>query len=332
MNLRDFEIREVGWKGDAKILSNIRRLVFIIEQSVPEKDEWDNRDEDCWHWLATDSEDSPVGTCRLLPDGQIGRMAVLSNWRGRGIGAALMEAAVEKARYLGFSKIYLHAQSHAEVFYERLGFIKDGQEFKEAGIAHYHMTRELRPPRGKNNLNIAENNHDASLANRKIYKLGIDKKQIRLQGATEFRNVILDMAAQARKSIRIYSPMLCHELFDDNSLSNIASTLGRLNKYTRVEILIFDTHRIIKHGHKLLTLSRRLPSSVGIKVVDPEIRQLNQEFVLVDKQGFIYRKDHEEFIGSASFMDIAENNRLRRRFSAAWENGIADLNLRSMRI
>ena len=142
--MRDFNIREAEWKVDAKLLSNIRRQVFIVEQSVPQKEEWAGQDESCCHWLATDLEDAPIGTCRLLPDGQIGRMAVLANCRGRGIGAALLAAAIEKAGCMGFSNIYLHAQTHATAFYERLGFVKEGKEFIEAGIPHWQMTREIK--------------------------------------------------------------------------------------------------------------------------------------------------------------------------------------------
>ena len=140
------------------------------------------------------------------------------------------------------------------------------------------------------------------------------------------------MAAQAKRSICIYSPTLCHELFDNDSLSIIASTLARLNKYTRVNVLIFNPHRMIKHGHGILNLARKLPSSVSIRIGHPEIRQVNQEFVLIDTQGFVYRQDHEKFEGSANFMDIAENNRLSRLFSAAWESGILDPNFRRLQI
>ena len=127
-DFRDFNIREADWNVDAEQLSNIRRLVFIVEQKVPQEAEWDGRDDSCWHWLATDLADLPMGTCRLLPDGQIGRMAVLSNYRRRGIGAALLRTAIEKARHLGFSNVYLHAQTHAIGFYQQLGFKKNGQE------------------------------------------------------------------------------------------------------------------------------------------------------------------------------------------------------------
>ena len=58
--------------------------------------------------------------------------------------------------------------------------------------------------------------------------------------------------------------------------------LAGRNKYTWIEMVIFAPHRVIKHGHTLLTTSRKLPSSNDIRIVDPEMRELNHEFVLID--------------------------------------------------
>ena len=188
------------------------------------------------------------------------------------------------------------------------------------------MIRPVEQP----DLDVERVSHGESLSIKKIYKLGIDKQQILLRSESDFRNIVLDMAKQARQSIRIYSPLLCHELFYKGELSQIASMLARRNKYTWIEILIFDPHRVIKHGHALLTISRRLPSSINIRIVDPEMRKLNHEFVLIDHEGVIYRQDYDKFEGRACFKDIAEYNRLGREFSAAWDSGLLDPNLRQL--
>ena len=143
MALRDLFIREADWLTDGKELSKIRHLVFIVEQEVPREEEWDGRDKESWHWLASNSLHRNIGTCRLLPDGQIGRMAVIKEYRGFGVGSGLLKAAVIKAGDLGFDKVYLHAQTHALEFYEHLGFTKTGKEFLEAGIPHFYMTQDL---------------------------------------------------------------------------------------------------------------------------------------------------------------------------------------------
>ena len=141
LQLRDFNVTEADWARDGNVLSNIRKLVFIVEQQVPQEEEWDGQDDSAWHWIATDPDERPVGTARLLPGGQIGRMAVLAEYRGRGIGYALLEAAMQKACSLEMEGVFLNAQRHALGFYERAGFVSEGNEFIEAGIPHYRMTR-----------------------------------------------------------------------------------------------------------------------------------------------------------------------------------------------
>ena len=135
-------IEQGDWDRLGAIASEIRRVVFIDEQHVPQDEEWDGLDPECVHFLAWHGEQA-VGTARLLPDGHIGRVAVLGETRGLGIGAALMGAAIDAARARGHHQVVLAAQTHALVFYERLGFRAEGDIFLDAGIAHRNMTLSL---------------------------------------------------------------------------------------------------------------------------------------------------------------------------------------------
>lgn len=491
LEIRQFNVREANWSNDKGALSNLRRLVFIVEQSVPQEEEWDGRDEDAWHWLATDIDDRPIGTARLLPSGQIGRMAVLSDYRGLKVGAAMLEHAVEKARHLGFPSVYLNAQTHALVFYEKAGFVAVGDEFMEAGIAHYRMEQNLSLPNDhvqrklrtgdaprvairdydtaevawvtgrkliralRKNVLVAElglpesfmeDDQDADFlhfrtqsnkqtigavrmdldgnisrlvvdsdfrgkgvgqalmeaAVAKAQRFGLSKVKLEaledltefygkcgflrvgetfsafdrdhqtferelsyaapfvpersslsgeayssehsgyqlgetagyllLRREDEFHRVILAMASQATQSIQLLSPMMDHKLFDRPELYQAFSALARRNKYTRIEILLYDSHRVVKHGHALLEIARRLPSSIGIRIVHPELRHLNHEYLLADDSGVIYRQDYENYEGYANFRDVTECNRLKRQFRAAWESGLQDPNLRQLKI
>ncbi|HLB15376.1 MAG TPA: GNAT family N-acetyltransferase [Burkholderiales bacterium] len=121
----------------------VRDAVFVVEQGVPpeiERDEWDQRSD---HALARDREGRVVGTGRLLPDGHIGRMAVLPEWRGEGIGSRILDSLVARARERGMKRVVLNAQTHAVPFYARHGFAAFGDQFVEAGIAHVAMAREI---------------------------------------------------------------------------------------------------------------------------------------------------------------------------------------------
>jgi predicted GNAT family N-acyltransferase len=123
----------------------IRRIVFIEEQHVPEEIEIDEDDAQAFHALALDGNE-PVGCGRMVAhDGyvKIGRMAVLRERRGEGIGESILGFLMERARQQGFARAVLHAQLTAEGFYLKNGYTPEGHVFEEAGIAHRRMFREL---------------------------------------------------------------------------------------------------------------------------------------------------------------------------------------------
>jgi predicted GNAT family N-acyltransferase len=107
--------------------------------------EWDELDAQSRHVLAESGQGEPVGTGRLLPDGHIGRMAVLSDWRGCGVGSGLLQALLCLARAQGHAEVLLNAQTHAEPFYARHGFVSSGEPFTDAGIPHRTMRLVLKP-------------------------------------------------------------------------------------------------------------------------------------------------------------------------------------------
>jgi predicted GNAT family N-acyltransferase len=120
----------------------IRFTVFVEEQAVPREIELDEMDAKSLHAVAFENH-FPVGTGRLLPDGHIGRMAVLKDWRGRGIGRRILGRLVEQARERGDREVVLSAQVHATAFYRRHGFVEEGAEYMDAGIPHRKMRRLL---------------------------------------------------------------------------------------------------------------------------------------------------------------------------------------------
>jgi predicted GNAT family N-acyltransferase len=122
----------------------IRYEVFVIEQNVPVELEWDDMDKVCLHAVAYDEQGQAIGTGRLLPDGHIGRMAVRKAARGTGVGGALLEALMARAKERGDRSVLLSAQTHAEPFYLRYGFVREGKEFMEAGIPHIHMRYDFK--------------------------------------------------------------------------------------------------------------------------------------------------------------------------------------------
>ena len=130
------------WNDARAHAAPIRFAVFVEEQGVPADIELDKSDADSVHALAFEGNEA-IGTARLLPDGHIGRMAVLKSWRRRGIGGRLLARLVEEARRRGHREVVLSAQVHAMRFYRAHGFVEEGEEYMEAGIPHRDMRRRL---------------------------------------------------------------------------------------------------------------------------------------------------------------------------------------------
>ena len=138
--MNEVHIRLADWKKDHAALRRIREAVFIAEQAVPAELEWDADDASAVHFLALEGE-YPMGTARLLPDGHIGRVAVLKDWRGLKVGDKLLRAVIEEAEKRGLKQQMLSAQVHASSFYERFGFSVVSDEYLDAGIPHVDMVR-----------------------------------------------------------------------------------------------------------------------------------------------------------------------------------------------
>jgi diadenosine tetraphosphate (Ap4A) HIT family hydrolase/predicted GNAT family N-acyltransferase len=123
------------WMQLKDMASPVRHQVFVLEQGVPQQEEWDEQDRICRHAVIRVG-DSPVATGRLLPDGRIGRMAVLPEFRRRGLGRVILRSLMDEAATRGVQGLYLHAQTQALAFYEKEGFLADGEEFFECDIPH----------------------------------------------------------------------------------------------------------------------------------------------------------------------------------------------------
>lgn len=124
----------------------IRHAVFVVEQDIPVEEEIDVHDPVSEHALATNPAGTAIATGRLLPDGHIGRMAVLSEWRGRGVGAAVLRSLVARAIERGCDAVQLSAQIHAQHFYSRFGFVPHGPTYLDVGIPHIAMSLKLNSP------------------------------------------------------------------------------------------------------------------------------------------------------------------------------------------
>jgi predicted GNAT family N-acyltransferase len=137
-----YRIKQGHWdqlQQDAKL---IRTQVFICEQGITEADEWDDQDLISQHFVIYD-QDQPIATARLLENNRVGRVAVLKAYRGQSLGQMIMLEIISYAQKQRRSVLTLSSQVHAISFYEKLGFIVQGNSYDECGIPHIEMTMSL---------------------------------------------------------------------------------------------------------------------------------------------------------------------------------------------
>ena len=136
-----------SWDSLKDKAQTVRTQVFVQEQGIDAKDEWDTADASAVHAVVTNRLGDPLGTARLLEKSpgvaQIGRMAVVRVMRGSGLGGDLLKALFDIAKARGDKEVRLHAQCSAQAFYARAGFDPVGEPFDEVGIAHIEMRKEL---------------------------------------------------------------------------------------------------------------------------------------------------------------------------------------------
>ena len=120
----------------------IRYEVFVDEQNVAVHLEIDGLDGEAKHTLAF-VDGVPIGTGRILNDGHIGRVAVLKNYRGLGIGKLIMKELIKCAQDMSLEKVWWSSQWHAHSFYLDLDFVCVDEIYKEAGIDHIKMFKVL---------------------------------------------------------------------------------------------------------------------------------------------------------------------------------------------
>ena len=320
----EVHVVEVDWPTFRDRLRQIRRTVFVIEQNVPEDLEWDGLDDTACHFLAVDSAGRDVGCARLLPTGQIGRMAVLARERGKGTGERLLATAVRKAEELGMNSVFLHAQTHALGFYERGGFRGTGETFFEAGIPHRNMTRLLaiRPPATLRDAGDAATGPATPSPPPRTARVTL------FQGEGLARDALAAGLAEARRELIIYSQYLDATYFDTPVIVDAISRFARRAPACRVRILIHASDLVVSRGHRLLETTRRLSSKIAIRRADPDFDLPASCYVAWDQAGYWRLPDWRVPEGSLHADDPVPTRRLFHEFELLWSHGSPDPELR----
>ena len=302
MAARSFQVEAIEYATGLAELRAVRETVFVHEQQVPLEEEWDALDPLCRHVIARDESGLPIGTGRLTPEHRIGRMAVLAEWRGQGVGDALLAALMAEARKQGWPVVSLNAQVSAEAFYARQGFIPEGERFMEAGIEHQSMRRALTGSTAVENL----------------------------AGAIAATTAVV---TQARRQLRIYSRELDPGLLDNATVLGALRRFSTRNSGGEARILLQDAAAPQHTLAPLLSLAQRLPSVFALREVrEPVDKAYASAFIANDVGGYYFRTLGHRFDGETDLDSAGRARQLREEFGRFWERARLCTEFRSLGI
>ncbi|PAV26740.1 GNAT family N-acetyltransferase [Tamilnaduibacter salinus] len=317
-------IRQYSWQLAPRAVREIRERVFIKEQSVPPALEWDDTDEIADHFVGVTPDNTPVAVARLIPPiagrggyASIGRMAVLREHRGNGHAQALLRHLMAIAGESA-DQLILSAQEQAIPFYQRSGFHVCSDTYDDAGIPHKDM-RCLAPEA------ILQADHRSTPT-----ILGADDSTWPVETEAEYSNLLDTLVGQARQRLWLYDRELSHDRYDRSRLRELLSWLARHHRHSEVRLLIQDDGPLVKRRHQLVQLMRRLPSSIELRVVNPDYPTPDEPFVIADRRGVGYRHGFDEPHGWFRFDAPGHAKRLAERFQQLWETASPSVELREL--
>ncbi|MGY6275549.1 GNAT family N-acetyltransferase [Methylomonas sp. MgM2] len=306
MDIPDFHIEPASFEVDFDTIHHVRNQVFVVEQQIPAEVEFDELDRHCHHVIARDGERRPIGTGRLSAQGGIGRLAVLNDWRGQGVGESLLRVLIEKARKLGLASVYANAQLAALGFYQKFGFVEEGDTFIEAGIPHRTMRLALEAIQ-------AEGRPQPKPRRPSIQALRLETIESTLAAS-------IQLFENARRQLYLYSRDLEYSLYGQNELVEALKRFALGHKDSQVRIIVQEPGNLRGRVHPVLELAQRLTSHFSIRApLEAEDIQNLSAFVINDSDGYLFRLLGSRYEGHWSSNLPAKNRQLREEFERVWQ-------------
>jgi predicted GNAT family N-acyltransferase len=310
----DFRVEPADYQTDYQDLRSVREPVFVIEQKVPIEMEWDALDPVSQHVIARDTGNRPIGTGRLTPQQKIGRLAVVQEWRGRGVGEAMLTALIDMARAQRWPEVELYAQVDAIGFYEKYGFVAFGEEFLDAGIRHQAMKLALDP--------IEE--RPPVVPRPPLTPVETLGEAIRATTA---------VIAGSRRELCVFSRDLDYNLLSTAEVMEALRAYATSGVGASVRVLLLDPTIAPQLSHPWLTLAQRLPSVFAFRAceIEPDV-QYPSAFITGDRGGLYFRPIGGRLEGETSDASPARARQLRETFDRMWERARSVTDYRAIEI
>lgn len=315
--LPSYRIEPADWSIHGCELRAIRKAIFVSELGGADSQEWNRKDTRTNHLLVRAGDPAvAIGALRWQPSGQIEYLAVLPEWRGRGIGRALIACAVRELNNR-HARPWLFSPASTQIFFQRLGFTSAEDHEEQDGQIDQRMV-----------LQDPEALIPADLGSR---LLGHTNGRIFINQSNHLALASRQLASQALRQIDLLSAVLQPGVYAQDGFVEAVRYLalerrGRLP----VRILVIDPEPAMRYGHRLIDLARQLSSDVHIRLVPTDWAERCDQFLLCDQDGYCLTRMKSPQRTVVDFSHRGETRRLRRLFEQIWEQGESHPGLRRL--
>ncbi len=306
MNLQDFQLApaHLSDERDRRALDEMLQTVFASEpgvtQSIPPAA--GDADTNARYILARDQAGRAIGCGRLSAGHTLGQLAVLPEWRGKGVGRALLQALIEQARGMGWAELRLAALASTTGFYARDGFAAEGAAFEAAGLPHQAMRLAL-PPRQPPASPPAPTRHALPAGS-----------------PDQLDAARLQLLQRARRRLSLCLPRLESHLLSSHAEMAELRRIATSGRGAEIRVLLFQPEQALRDGHRLILLMQRLSSVVRVRCpVDEVDLASNASCLINDDGGYLFQPDAGVAQGRAALDDRATAAPLQQHFDQMWE-------------
>lgn len=311
LSKNDISVEITNWEKSESELCAIRREVFIEEQGVSEQDELDGKDHLYTQVIVRSKNHiEAIGCARISPEGKIGRVAIVKNFRGLGVGQKLMEFCTQAVLEKGQTP-KLDAQTSAIGFYESLGYACEGEVFMDANIPHKHMKFAL-----ASFFVTQTNTNESSETN---YSPEPQPLRRALKSTQDCEASLLNCLEQSRAELMITCSTALLRLVSSHQFLEALKTKLLTNTDSEVKIVIGSYDSGATLIRSLIDLSRRLPSKLKLKCLNTDQNDFSALIITNAQNSVEIHLDGEQLTGIQTRLSNAKKELLREEFYRIWD-------------
>jgi len=155
-------------------------------------------------------------------------------------------------------------------------------------------------------------------------------KTLTLTTVEQNRTISIELVKQAHYQLDIISRDFDHALYDNDDFYDAVKQLATKSPKTKIRILINDSEKSVKQGHRLVKLARKLTSFIEIRVQGKQFKEFNEAWLIIDNKAWLRRRLADQYPAEVECSAARQLKNIAITFDSMWNEANNDPNLRQL--